>query len=249
MAENLCRSAIPTRSDGHRQQEDLTAASLDDVQAISSDLLHAQQPVAGDCRRLRSGRRQAAGREVLRRPFRPGRRSIGRRAADPARRREDRRSRDSVPQERTYFAWHAPAYLRRRRGGELDHRVDDPRRRPVVAARTRRWSTTSSSRRGQRRLPIERDRRRLVRDRATARPGARLEQVEAIVTEEICRLAKEGPTAGRAESRQDETGVQFISGLERIGGFGGKADIAQPVQHLPRRSRECSRPTSRAIAR
>jgi zinc protease len=60
---------------------------------------------------------------------------------------------------------------------------------------------------------------------ATARPGSTLPQIEAIVTEEISRLAKTGPTAeelARAKTKQDYT---FVSGLERIGGFGGKADL------------------------
>jgi zinc protease len=60
---------------------------------------------------------------------------------------------------------------------------------------------------------------------ATARPGSTLPQIEAIVTEEISRLAKTGPTAeelARAKTKQEYT---FVSGLERIGGFGGKADL------------------------
>jgi len=60
---------------------------------------------------------------------------------------------------------------------------------------------------------------------ATARPGVALPQVESIVSEEIARLAKTGPTAeelGRAKTKQEYT---FVSGLERIGGFGGKSDL------------------------
>jgi zinc protease len=60
---------------------------------------------------------------------------------------------------------------------------------------------------------------------ATARPGASLEEIERIVTEEVGKLAKTGPTAtelSRAKTKQEYT---FISGLEAIGGFGGKADV------------------------
>ncbi len=60
---------------------------------------------------------------------------------------------------------------------------------------------------------------------ATARPGAPLPQVESIATEEIARLAKNGPTPdelARAKTKQE---YAFVSGLERIGGFGGKADL------------------------
>jgi zinc protease len=60
---------------------------------------------------------------------------------------------------------------------------------------------------------------------ATARPGVPLAKLEPILTSEIARLAKEGPTAvelTRAKTKQES---EFISGLERIGGFGGKADV------------------------
>ncbi|HYK42920.1 MAG TPA: pitrilysin family protein [Thermoanaerobaculia bacterium] len=60
---------------------------------------------------------------------------------------------------------------------------------------------------------------------ATARPEASLSEIERIVTDEIARLAKTGPTAvelGRAKAKYE---FGFVSGLERIGGFGGKADV------------------------
>jgi zinc protease len=60
---------------------------------------------------------------------------------------------------------------------------------------------------------------------ATARPGNSLADIEAIVTEEIAKLAKEGPTAAEVERAKNKHEAEFISGLERIGGFGGKADV------------------------
>jgi zinc protease len=60
---------------------------------------------------------------------------------------------------------------------------------------------------------------------ATARPGTPLTQLEQRVTEEIARLAKEGPTAAELERSKTKQESEFISGLERIGGFGGKADV------------------------
>jgi zinc protease len=60
---------------------------------------------------------------------------------------------------------------------------------------------------------------------ATARPGVGLPQIESIVTDEIAKLAKTGPTPeelARAKTKQE---YNFVSGLERIGGFGGKADL------------------------
>jgi zinc protease len=60
---------------------------------------------------------------------------------------------------------------------------------------------------------------------ATARPGTSLSDVERVITEEIARLAKDGPTAAEVDRAKTKRESQFISGLERIGGFGGKADI------------------------
>ena len=60
---------------------------------------------------------------------------------------------------------------------------------------------------------------------ATARPGSSLAEIETIVTDQIARLAKEGPTAAEVERAKNKQEAEFISGLERIGGFGGKADV------------------------
>jgi zinc protease len=59
---------------------------------------------------------------------------------------------------------------------------------------------------------------------ATARPGAKLSEIEQIITEEIARLARAGPTAVELERAKTKREFVFVSGLERIGGFGGKAD-------------------------
>jgi zinc protease len=60
---------------------------------------------------------------------------------------------------------------------------------------------------------------------ATARPGVKLAEIEAIITEEIARLAKSGPTPAELARAQTKQEFEFVSGLERIGGFGGKADL------------------------
>ncbi|MGH9368614.1 MAG: M16 family metallopeptidase, partial [Thermoanaerobaculia bacterium] len=60
---------------------------------------------------------------------------------------------------------------------------------------------------------------------ATARPGASLPEIEKVITGEIARLAREGPgesELARAKTKQE---YNFVTGLERIGGFGGKADL------------------------
>jgi zinc protease len=59
----------------------------------------------------------------------------------------------------------------------------------------------------------------------TARPGQSLDAVAQIVDEEVARLAKEGPTPEEIERAKAKIEYGFVSGLERIGGFGGKADL------------------------
>jgi len=58
----------------------------------------------------------------------------------------------------------------------------------------------------------------------TARPGADLARIEAIVDEELARLCSEGPTAQELEGSRTRQLAQFVRGVERIGGFFGKSD-------------------------
>lgn len=59
---------------------------------------------------------------------------------------------------------------------------------------------------------------------ATARPGSSLREIEGIITEEIRRLAKRDPTAAELSRAQTKWEYEFVTALERIGGFGGKSD-------------------------
>ena len=65
----------------------------------------------------------------------------------------------------------------------------------------------------------------LFQVRATAKPGVSLQKIENIIDEEMQKFFKNGPT--KAELARYKTGYEarFIRGIERIGGFGGKADI------------------------
>jgi predicted Zn-dependent peptidase len=49
-------------------------------------------------------------------------------------------------------------------------------------------------------------------------------KVEAIANEELQRLLQEGPTADELERAKTSFRAGFVRGIERIGGFGGKAD-------------------------
>ncbi len=59
---------------------------------------------------------------------------------------------------------------------------------------------------------------------ATARAGQSLAQVEKEVDEELARFIKGGPTPEELERIKAQYQANFIRGIERIGGFGGKSD-------------------------
>jgi zinc protease len=58
----------------------------------------------------------------------------------------------------------------------------------------------------------------------TAKPGVKLEDLEKTVWEEIAKLQASGPTAEEVEAAKALNLTQKISGLQRLGGFGGIAD-------------------------
>src|SRR5271163_2849128 len=60
--------------------------------------------------------------------------------------------------------------------------------------------------------------------RATARPGQSIAQVEKETDEELARFLKEGPTPAELARVKAQYQANFIRGIERIGGFGGKSD-------------------------
>jgi zinc protease len=60
---------------------------------------------------------------------------------------------------------------------------------------------------------------------ATAQPGGDLAAVEKAVDEELARLVKDGPTADELTRVKAERRANFLRGIERIGGFGGKSDV------------------------
>ena len=62
------------------------------------------------------------------------------------------------------------------------------------------------------------------RVQATARPGQDLKQVEKELDEELARFLKEGPTADELARVKAQYEANFVRGVERIGGFGGKSD-------------------------
>lgn len=59
----------------------------------------------------------------------------------------------------------------------------------------------------------------------TAKPDADLAAVEKAIDEELGRFLVEGPKEKELQRIKTQYRAQFIRGIERIGGFGGKSDI------------------------
>src|SRR5213078_3029344 len=59
---------------------------------------------------------------------------------------------------------------------------------------------------------------------ATARPGHDLSELARVIGEEVRKVAQAGPTPREVERAQNSFEAQFLSRMERVGGFGGKAD-------------------------
>jgi zinc protease len=59
---------------------------------------------------------------------------------------------------------------------------------------------------------------------ASARPGHNLDEIEKEIKEELARFLKDGPTSEELQRVQTQYVANFLRGIERIGGFGGKAD-------------------------
>ncbi|MFB3910399.1 MAG: M16 family metallopeptidase [Candidatus Eisenbacteria bacterium] len=60
---------------------------------------------------------------------------------------------------------------------------------------------------------------------ATARPGESLDEIEQVIDSEILRLAKDGPGAAELERARTKNLTEFTVNLERMGAFGGRADV------------------------
>jgi zinc protease len=65
---------------------------------------------------------------------------------------------------------------------------------------------------------------------ATARPGQDLQAVEQAIDEELDKLLKFGPTEQELKRVKTTTIANFVKGIERVGGFGGKSDILASYQ-------------------
>jgi zinc protease len=130
---------------------------------------------------------------------------------------------DRVPQERVYMAWPVPEYFA---PGEAELDLASTVLADGLASRLQKVLVYDKQMAtGVASFLINGEISGTFVVFATARPGASLSEIEKIITEEIASFAKTGPTAAelsRAKTKQEYT---FVSGLESIGGFGGKSDL------------------------
>ena len=59
---------------------------------------------------------------------------------------------------------------------------------------------------------------------ATPRPGHTVAELQTVIDEEIRKLQREAPTAHELERSVNQIESSFFNRMERVGGFGGKAD-------------------------
>jgi zinc protease len=59
---------------------------------------------------------------------------------------------------------------------------------------------------------------------ATPRPGHTIEEMQKVIDEEIANLQQAPPTAREVERAMNQYEASFYNRMERVGGFGGKAD-------------------------
>jgi len=130
---------------------------------------------------------------------------------------------DRVPQERVYIAFQSPPFFE---PGDADLDIISLILSDGLSARLNRalvydrqlCSDTNA-------FQLSRPLGSMFIVQATARPGVQLSAIEKQIHDEIARVAKEGVTAAELDRAKTKWEYQFISGLERIGGFGGKADL------------------------
>ena len=67
---------------------------------------------------------------------------------------------------------------------------------------------------------------------ATARPGHTADELEAVINEELKRFIQQGPDAAELERAKNTIETRIITGLETLGGFGGKADRLNSYEHF-----------------
>ena len=71
---------------------------------------------------------------------------------------------------------------------------------------------------------------------ATAKPGVKPEELEKAIEEELAAVQKDGITQAELERARNTIETRKIQGLQRLGGFGGVADMLDLYNHYTGRS-------------
>jgi zinc protease len=202
--------------------EDIRAASFDDVRAFFERYYHpgnASLVLAGDVETERA-------LDLVRAYFGdiPAGPPVGRVvAAEPVLAGEQRLLlEDRVELPRLYLAWTSPALF-----------ADSDAAHDLVAevlshGRTSRLYRTLVY---ERRMALDvvaiqqsREVGGLFQIIATAAPGVSLPELDAVIQDEVARLAAEGPTQDELARSLTQAEAQFIFRLQTVGGFNGKSD-------------------------
>ena len=130
---------------------------------------------------------------------------------------------DRVPQARIYKVWNTPAW------GGADHDMLNLTANILASGKTSRLykrlvydeqvATNVSAFQDSREIAS------LFYLIITIKPGEELAKVEKMVDEELARLMKSGPTEKEVQRVRSQYVANFVRGVERIGGFGGKSDL------------------------
>ncbi len=203
--------------------EDLDAASLDDVHEWFKTYYgtaNAVLVIAGDVKtdEIKSKVEQYFGSIASGPPVTKQDAWIAKMTGTHRQRTEDR-----VPQARIYKVWNVP------QRGSADATYLDLVTDILAAGKTSRLykrliyddqiATNVSAYISYRELGSQ------VTIRGTARPGEDLAKIEQAIDEELATLLAEGPTEEEVNRIRVGYISNFIRGIERIGGFGGKSDI------------------------
>jgi len=130
---------------------------------------------------------------------------------------------DRIPQERLYLIWPTPGYFRAD-DAELDlasRILSQGKNSRLYKALVYDRQIASDVSAFNYSLEIA----GLFGIIATARPGHSLAELEQATLQEVKRFSEAGPSKDELAREKAKQEFDFINGLERLGGFGGKADL------------------------
>jgi zinc protease len=201
--------------------DDLRATTLDEVRAFFARHYHpgnASLAVAGAIAPERAF--DLAARYFAELPPGPAREPVQPPAFQPSTRRLVIEDRVELP--RLYLAWHSPRMFAAG-DAELDLVAD-----LLASGKTSRlYRHLVYERRVATEVAAFQQSREVAgffQVVATAAPGHTLDEIESAITDEIARMADEGPTSDELARVLAQAEAQFVYRLQTVGGFGGKSD-------------------------